>query len=136
MHCAGLHLRVSSGGEELLSERDWEVSLKTKTFLVSMAILIVVVGGQLDSVAVEVDAISKLGALSTQCFSESQLSACQRALTLAEVLQRKAAFKGSYACQSRLLGLGADLLMISFDEGRGGSSFEMLEKVQMLCSDL
>ena len=65
MHCAGLHLRVSSGGEELLSERDWEVSLKTKTFLVSMAILIVVVGGQLDSVAVEVDAISKLGALST-----------------------------------------------------------------------
>ena len=112
-----------------------EYALKTKISLAYMALLIVLGGGHLDSVAVELDAISKLGALSTECFSDSQLSACQRALSLAEVLQRKASFKGNYACQSRLLGLGADLLMISFNEGRGGSAFEMLEEVHMFCPD-
>ncbi len=93
---------VDDGLEENFSK---QYPSNTKTSLASMALLIVLGGGQLDSVAVEVDTITKLGALSTECFSASQLSACQRALSLAEVLQRNAALKGHYQLSKRKLQL-------------------------------
>ena len=86
--------------------------------------------------AFETDVLSHLEALSTECALTSEVSVCRRALIRAEVLQRQAISFGNYACQSHLLGLGADLLMVSLKAEREGSLLTMLKQVNNLCSDL
>jgi len=109
--------------------------LKNKSFLTFLIFLLFVGGGQINAFGFEMGALSKLDSLSIECLKNTQVSNCQQALLQAEVLQRQAASDGNYACQSRLLGLGADLLMISFKAGRSGSVLKMLEEVKVFCRD-
>ncbi len=100
-------------------------------------LLVVLIGGSgSNTLSGEVEPLSKLTSLSTACLETSRVSTCRRALSRSEVLQRQAASIGNYACQSHLLGLGADLLMASFNEGRDVSVKRMLKEVQILCRDL
>ena len=102
-----------------------------------MTLLGAVGGGCLDPFrAAENNAILKLDALTLQCIRTSSSSTCQKALTYAEVLQRNAAAQGNYGCQTRLLGLQADLLMIGFKTVRTRSALLMLKEAKSLCKRL
>ncbi len=70
------------------------------------------------------------------CFDSGGFSPCRRALLTTEFLQRYAASRKNYSCQSRLLGLGADLIIARQQKGRGNFSYEMLEEVKYRCSNL
>ncbi len=77
--------------------------------------------------------LADLELYSNKCIRTTNPSICKLALERSEVLQRQAAGQGNYACQSRLLGLGADLIMISFKEEREESIFAMMKEVKQFC---
>ncbi len=113
------------------------MSLKTWTYLKLIFLLSIVFGGI--SLSVEANqnvVLSELEALSRECFRTSERGVCKRALEYTEILQRRAAAKGQYACQTRLLGLGSNLLMFSFEEGERGQAFSMLKEVEPFCAQI
>ena len=112
------------------------LALTSKIPLISMLLLVLTGGSGSNALSRETEALPKLTSLSTACLETSRVSTCRRALSRSEVLQRQAAASGNYACQSHLLGLGADLLMASFNEGRDVSIKIMLKEVQIRCRDL
>ena len=79
--------------------------------------------------------LSVLNELALKCFSSRQMSPCQLALSRAESLQRIAAMKKNYSCQTLALGLGADLIMSQNREGRGQEALQLLEEVNKICSE-
>jgi len=81
----------------------------------------------------EKSAFADLELFSNECIRTSDPSVCKRALARSEVLQRQAAEQGNYACQSRLLGLGADLLMISFGTSRDESIRAIMKEMKNFC---
>ena len=87
--------------------------LRTKNYFIFGMIFFALGGVALHSSASEKSVLTELDSFSMECIQTSKLSPCKSALSLAELLQRKAASDGHYSCQSRLLGLGADLLMSS-----------------------
>ena len=84
-----------------------------------------------DSLAAKKDGLSDLTSLTVECTNTGQISICRRALFRTEVLQRQAGSNGNYACQSRLLGLGAELLIISFDSKQEVFLPPMLKEVMI-----
>ena len=80
-------------------------------------------------------ALAELTSLTLECRNTSQMSICRQALFRAEVLQHQAGSNGNYACQSRLLGLGTELLMISFDPTQDVFLSPTLKEVKMFCKD-
>ena len=110
--------------------------LKSKSSLIFLSFLLVAAAGENHSFAAESAALSNLMPLTITCVDSNQISDCQLALFHAEVLQRQAASLGEYACQSRLLGLGSELLMVSFKNGRDKSALAMLEDVKIFCKGL
>ena len=86
--------------------------------------------------AFEADSLLKLDSLSIECLQTRSVTTCRKALINAEVLQREAASRGDYPCQSRLLGLEADLLMLSFDDGRDDSELTILKEIKLFCRNL
>ena len=111
-------------------------ALKNKNSLMVLTLLCSLGMGRPNPLAGENDFLSELEALSFECVSTAQGAVCRRALIKAEVLQREAASIGNYACQSHLLGLGSDLLMVSHKANRADSLFGMLKQVHLLCGDL
>ncbi len=101
-----------------------------------MLSLFILYGWHPTALAGEHEALSELDSLSIKCLKTRDRSICRRALFHAEVLQHQAALHGNYACQSRLLGLEADLLMISFKNVRRESLMAMLQASKKFCKSL
>ncbi len=101
-----------------------------------MLFFLVIGSERFKSHADENHALSPLESFSIECIQTSQSSACRKAVFHAEVLQRQAASAGSFSCQSRLLGLEADLIMSSFKTRRVESALAMLKEVKVLCREL
>lgn len=78
--------------------------------------------------------LAQLTPLVRECFATQSLRACERALIEAEALQQQAADRDRYACQSMVLGLQADVVMIQLKAGRGSKAYETLAAVQQRCS--
>ena len=70
------------------------------------------------------------------CFASEQPQDCNRALLQAEDLQRKASDLDRYPCQSLLLGLQAEVVMVQLGAGRGAEANETLMTVQRGCHGL
>ncbi|WP_114994594.1 hypothetical protein [Synechococcus sp. UW179A] len=70
------------------------------------------------------------------CFRSANASSCDRALVLMEAMQRRAAEREMYPCQTLLLGLQAEVLMVQLAEHRGQKAFETLRESERLCSSL
>ena len=70
------------------------------------------------------------------CFASEQPQVCSRALVQAEDLQRKASDLDRYPCQSLLLGLQAEVVMVQLAVARGEKAFETLRESEQLCSGL
>ena len=79
---------------------------------------------------------SDLYPLAIRCFNSRQIKACRRALNLSESVQRKAAESQRYPCQTRALGLGAELLMAEQHPKSFEGSFTLLEDVVKACKGL
>ena len=67
------------------------------------------------------------------CFTTEDASQCARALDLTERLQRRAASRERFPCQSLLLGLQAEVVMVQLSEGRGDRALRTLQDSDRLC---
>ncbi len=106
--------------------------LKASWCLMTIILFGVLEGGPCSSSQM-VEDLAELGFFSSKCIETSQALACQKALVYTEALQREAALNGNYACQTRLLGLGSDLLMISLQSEHSRSALRMFEEVKLHC---
>jgi len=70
------------------------------------------------------------------CFATQSRQACEQALLQAEALQQRAADRDRYPCQSMVLGLQADVVMVLLREGRGVRVLETWAAVRQRCSGL
>ncbi len=75
----------------------------------------------------------ELNSLAKECFSTRDAAICEKALIVSESFQRYADSKENYACQSRLLGLGADLIMTPLNSSKIEPAFPILEGVNLFC---
>ena len=71
-----------------------------------------------------------------RCFRTGHASSCETALTLIEALQRRAAARERYPCQTLLLGLQAEVVMVQWSEGRGEKSRNTMQASELLCAGL
>ena len=67
------------------------------------------------------------------CFRFERIASCQQALIRAELLQRSASARDRYPCQTMLLGLQSDLLMVQLRAGRGQDAVNFLTAVNVQC---
>tara|TARA_B100001094_G_scaffold61530_1_gene57267 strand:- start:66 stop:464 length:399 start_codon:yes stop_codon:yes gene_type:complete len=70
------------------------------------------------------------------CFSSTNATSCDQALVLIEAMQRRAADRELYPCQTLLLGLQAEVVMVQLAEQRGQKAFETLRDSERLCARL
>ena len=70
------------------------------------------------------------------CFQSANAASCDRALVLTEALQRRAADRQFYPCQTLLLGLQAEVVMVQLAEQRVQKAFETLGDSERLCAGL
>jgi hypothetical protein len=70
------------------------------------------------------------------CFATQRRQACEQALLQAEALQQRAADRDRYPCQSMVLGLQADVVMVQLRQGRGAGALETWAAVRQRCSGL
>ncbi len=70
------------------------------------------------------------------CFTKGVASRCARALDLTERLQRWAASSERYPCQTLLLGLQAEVVMVQLSAGRGEQALETLQASDRVCQGL
>ena len=80
--------------------------------------------------------LSLLESIAGQCLRSFVLPDCQRALVMAETLQRSASTREAFPCQTLLLGLQADLIMEQLGEGRGASALNDLQATIRGCTGL
>ena len=67
------------------------------------------------------------------CFRFERIASCQQALIRAEQLQRSASAHDRYPCQTMLLGLQSDLVMVQLRAGRGKDAVNFLTAVNAQC---
>jgi hypothetical protein len=67
------------------------------------------------------------------CFRFERIASCQQALLRAEQLQRRASARDRYPCQTMLLGLQSDLVMVQLRAGRGKDAVNFLTAVNAQC---
>jgi len=67
------------------------------------------------------------------CFRFERIASCQQALIRAEQLQRSASARDRYPCQTMLLGLQSDLVMVQLRAGRGKDAVNFLTAVNAQC---
>ena len=77
--------------------------------------------------------LSELETLTKRCIHTKKSRECRIALSFAEVLQNRASSGGNFSCQSRLLGLESDLILISLQSVQDEHVFKMLEEVIKFC---
>ena len=70
------------------------------------------------------------------CFRSADPAGCDRALMLTEALQRRAAEREIYPCQTMLLGLQAEVVMAQLGEQRGDQALITMQDSERVCSGL
>ncbi|WP_244282280.1 hypothetical protein [Synechococcus sp. UW140] len=80
--------------------------------------------------------VERLIPLVQVCFSTQRPRACEQALVQSEDLQQQAADQDRYPCQSMVLGLQADVVMVQLQAGRGKLAYETLDAVGQRCRGL
>lgn len=100
----------------------------------SLAVVVLISTGGL--LSARAGSLAKVTPSARACFASEQPQVCNRALVLAEDLQRKASDLDRYPCQSLLLGLQAEVVMVQLGAGRGAQANETLVAVQRRCHGL
>ena len=74
--------------------------------------------------------------LLVECFRSAHAASCDRALLRTEAMQRRAADRELYPCQTLLLGLQAEMVMAQLAEQRGAKALETMREAERLCAGL
>ena len=98
---------------------------------ISGAILLVVGGAFMGSASAA--SLTSVNPVALDCFRLERIASCQQALLRAEQLQRSASARDLYPCQTMLLGLQSDLLMVQLRAGRGKDAVNFLTAVNVQC---
>ena len=85
---------------------------------------------------VQATSLSAVRPLLLHCFRTAHAPSCQQALLRIESLQRRAGAQDRYPCQTLLLGLQAEVVMVQLAVARGEKAFETLRESEQLCSGL
>lgn len=85
---------------------------------------------------VQATSLSSVRPLLLHCFRTAHDPSCQQALLRIESLQRRAGAQDRYPCQTLLLGLQAEVVMVQLAVARGEKAFETLRESEQLCSGL
>ena len=101
-------------------------------FTVAVSLLL----GQLVIAPVSASTMATLRPQALQCLQTGQLASCRSALLLAETLQRRAAARNAFPCQTLLLGLQADLIMQQLGAGRGEQAIADVSAAGRGCAGL
>jgi hypothetical protein len=100
---------------------------------ISGAILLVVGGAFIGSASASAASLRSVNPVALDCFRFERIASCQQALIRAEQLQRSASARDRYPCQTMLLGLQSDLLMVQLRAGRGKDAVNFLTAVNVQC---
>ena len=75
--------------------------------------------------------------LAKKCIRSRKINICKLALEKVEVYQEYAGLQSHYACQTRLLGVQSDLIMVTLNaSSKKSSAFKMLEVAKKACKKL
>lgn len=85
---------------------------------------------------VQATSLSAVRPLLLHCFRTTHAPSCQQSLLRIESLQRRAGAQDRYPCQTLLLGLQAEVVMVQLSVARGEKAFETLRESEQLCSGL
>ena len=94
--------------------------------------MLLVVGGVFMGAA-SAASLRSVNPVALDCFRFERIASCQQALRRAEQLQRSASARDRYPCQTMLLGLQSDLVMVQLREGRGKDAVNFLTAVNIQC---
>ncbi len=72
--------------------------------------------------------------MAMQCFEDRTVISCRKALIGSEALKREAGALELYSCQTRLLGLEADMILSMEKKVSRRSALKTLEEVKTHCS--
>ena len=98
---------------------------------ISGAILLVLGGAVFGSASAA--SLRSVNPVALDCFRFERIDSCQEALNRAEQLQRSASARDRYPCQTMLLGLQSDLVMVQLRAGRGKDAVNFLTAVNVQC---
>tara|TARA_Y100001968_G_C19169164_1_gene624772 strand:- start:224 stop:559 length:336 start_codon:yes stop_codon:yes gene_type:complete len=70
---------------------------------------------------------------SIQCYKSKTNSDCMTALAYLESLQRESFVRNNYRCQSYLLGIGSDIILIALTSNRSKSFLSSLQSFKKYC---
>ena len=79
------------------------------------------------------NSLVKIEVLVNECLNENNLVSCKKSLVSLEDLQVKAVKNRMYSCQTRILGLEADLIMQTHGLIRAIPALERLDEVKSSC---
>ena len=99
-----------------------------------LIILILAIGVDIFTGNVEAGYFDQTSFLSKQCIRSKKLKVCRLALVQTEIFQAYAASQSMYTCQTRLIGLQSDLIMIILNPSKTKTTaFGMIEDVKKAC---
>ncbi len=85
--------------------------------------------------SIDASSLNEINTKLHECIASRELIPCRQALVHLEVLQRMAAAKKKFPCQTNVLGLQAELLMMSKPGNDLEVSFPLIKEVNEACSD-
>ncbi len=77
--------------------------------------------------------LPSLNKLAVSCFRSNESESCLKGLLMSESLQKKAEKRKRFPCQTRLLGLGSDLILSQMQKGDVETGMKMLGEVNENC---
>ena len=103
---------------------------------IGISLLCLIAASQSSSIALEKTFFSKLSDLTVNCVKSKSQYSCHQAISFSDQLQREAGLRGEYSCQTRLLGLGADMGRLLLDPNKGKYILQSLKDVKLFCNEL
>ena len=96
------------------------------------AVILLAIGGAFMGSA-SAASLRSVNPLALDCFRFERIASCEQALIRSEQLQRSASARDRYPCQTMLLGLQSDLVMVQLRAGRGKDAVNFLTAVNVQC---
>ena len=91
--------------------------------------------GGLSLNASEVARMEGLTAFVVECITFRYKDSCDKALVKTEAIQHQAEIQRNYACQTTVLGLGAELAWLRFTRSSSTRAFSILKEASYLCAE-
>ena len=109
-----------------------EIAVASSQEIAISGVILLVIGGAFMGSA-SAASLRSVNPLALDCFRFERIASCQQALIRAEQLQRSASARDRYPCQTMLLGLQSDLVMVQLRSGRGKDAVNFLTAVNAQC---